>query len=430
MKSILIKNGHVIDPKNNIDAEMDVLVTDGKIAKVAKGIEEKADETIDATGLTVTPGLVDLQVHFREPGREDRETIETGSRAALKGGVTTAVAMPNSTPEADNQSVIEFVIKRAKEVGLINILPTGATTKGQDGSRLSEMEELKRSGAVAVTDDGYDVQNPGILRNAMEYAKTHDMLVMSHCETDALTDGGVMHEGWVSTQLGLSDTPAVSEDLAVEKNIMLAKLTGARLHLLHNSTKGAVDAIRRAKKEEHENITAEVSVQHFSLTDEECLGYNTDAKMYPPLRSTDHVEAIIEAIKDGTIDALTTDHAPHIEPDKLKPFEDAAFGSVGLETSFAVANTYLVEKGHVSLSDVVALMTYKPAAIVRSDRGTLSEGAPADIAIFNTKKEWIVDPTKLESKGKNCVFKQKKLLGKAVYVIFGGEVKMKDEEIL
>lgn len=430
MSSILIQNGHVIDPKNNIDGEMDVLVVDGKIAQVAKGISEKADETINAKGLTVTPGLVDLQVHFREPGREDRETLETGSRAALKGGVTSAVAMPNVTPVADNQSVIEFVVKRAKELNLINIFPTGATTKGQGGSMLSEMWELKNSGAVAVTDDGVDVQDEGILRNAMEYAKTHDMLVMSHCETDALTDGGVMHEGWVSTQLGLPDTPAASEDLAVEKNIMLAKLTGARLHLLHNSTKGAVDAIKRAKEAGFENITAEVSVQHFSLTDEECLGYNTDAKMYPPLRSPDHVAAIIEAIKDGTIDALTTDHAPHIEPDKLLPFEHAAMGSVGLETSFAVANTYLVEKGEVSLSDVIALMTYKPAEIIRVDRGTLSKGAPADISIFDTEKEWIVDPAESESKGKNCVFKGKKLKGKAVHVIVGGEVKMKDEEIV
>ena len=429
MSTILIKNGHVIDPKNKLDEVMDVLVVDGKIAKVEKGITDTADEVIDAEGLTVTPGLIDLQVHFREPGREDRETILTGSRAALKGGVTTAVAMPNSTPAADNQAVIEFVKKRAHEVGLINILPTGTTTRGQDGTRLTEMDEVKRAGAVAVTDDGSDVQNPGLLRNAMEYAKTHDLLVMSHCETDALTAGGVMHEGWVSTQLGLPATPAVSEDLAVEKNVMLAKLTGARLHVLHNSSQGAVEAIRRAKTEGYTNITAEVSVQHFALTDEECFGYNTDAKMYPPLRSQEHLDAIIEAIKDGTIDALTTDHAPHIEPDKLLPFEHAAFGSVGLETSFAVVLTYLVEPGHVRLCDVVSLMTDKPAAVIKSDRGTLSIGAPADISMFNTKKDWVVDPTTFESKGKNCVFKDKTLKGKAVHVIVGGEIKLRDEQI-
>jgi len=430
MASLLIQNGTVVDPKNNLNKVCDVLIVDGVIKKVAAGITDTADKTIDATGLTVTPGLIDLQVHFREPGREDRETILTGSRAALKGGVTTAVAMPNTTPEADNQAVIEFILERAKEVGLINILPTGATTKGQDGSTLSEMKELKNSGAVAVTDDGFDVQNPALLRRAMEYAKTHDMLVMSHCETDDLTDGGVMHEGWVSTQLGLPGTPEISEDLAVEKNILLAQKTGARLHLLHNSTKGAVEAIRRAKATGAKNLTAEVSVQHFALTDEECLTYNTDAKMYPPLRSQDHLDAIIAAIKDGTIDALTTDHAPHIEPDKLKAFVDAAMGSVGLETSFAVAYTYLVKPGHVSLSEVLALMTYKPAQIVRFDRGHLTPGAVADLTLFDLEKKWTVDPMTLESKGKNCVFKNKQLTGKAQTVIVGGEVKMRDGEIL
>ncbi len=430
MASLLIKNGRLIDPKNNRDEITDILVVDGKVAEVATKINTAADHSIDATGLVVTPGLIDLQVHFREPGREDKETIQTGSRAAIKGGVTTAVAMPNSNPKADNQSVIEFIVKRAKEVGLINILPTGAITKGQEGGVLAEMRELKNSGAVAVTDDGVDVQNVGLLRKAMEYAKTHDVLVMSHCETDSLTDGGVMHEGWVSTQLGLPGTPAISEDLAVEKNIMLAKLTGARLHLLHNSTKGAVASIRRAKAEGYANITAEVSVQHFALTDEMCLGYNTDAKMYPPLRSREHVEAIIAAIKDGTIDALTTDHAPHIEPEKLLPFIDAAMGSVGLETSFAVMNTYLVKAGHITLSEGVALMSHKPAAILGVNKGSLEVGADADIAIFDIEKEWVVDPKTLESKGKNCVFKNMKLRGKAVHVIVGGVIKMKEGAIL
>ena len=430
MSEILIKNGRVVDPKNNRDEIADILVADGVIKEIAVGIKNSAAEVIDATGLVVAPGLIDLQVHLREPGREDRETIETGSRAAIKGGVTSVVAMPNSTPTADNQSVIEFVIKRAREVGLINVYPTGAITKDQEGSLLAEMWELKNSGAVAVTDDGVDVQNAGMLRNAMEYAKTHDVLVMSHCETDSLTDGGVMHEGWVSTQLGLPDTPAASEDLAVEKNIMLAKLTGARLHLLHNSTKGAVDAIARAKAEGHSNITAEVSVQHFSLTDAECFGYNTDAKMYPPLRSQEHVEAIVAAIKNGTIDALTTDHAPHIEPDKLLPFEHAAMGSVGLESSFAAMYTYLVKAGHITLSEGLALMTYKPAAVIGIAKGSLTVGDDADITIFDIEKDWVVDPTKLESKGKNCVFKNKELTGKAKHVIVGGVIKMQDEEIL
>ena len=253
---------------------------------------------------------------------------------------------------------------------------------------------------------------------------------MSHCETNSLTDGGVMHEGWVSTQLGLPGTPEISEDLAVTKNIMLAQKTGARLHLLHNSTTGAVAAIRQAKAAGADNITAEVSVQHFALTDEACLGYNTNAKMYPPLRSQDHVEAIIEAIKDGTIDALTTDHAPHIEPDKLLPFVDAAMGSVGLETSFAVMHTYLVKPGHISLSEGIALMTHKPAAIIDSDRGSLSVGSPADISIFNTDKKWTVDRMQLQSKGKNCVFDKKELIGRAQHVIVDGEVKLHNGEVV
>lgn len=430
MSTLVIKNGRVVDPKNNRDEVCDVLVVDGVIEQIDKNITQQADKEIDAHGLVVAPGLIDLQVHVREPGREDRETILTASRAALKGGVTTMVAMPNSTPAADNQAVVEFVVKRAKEVGLVNVLPTGSITRSQSGSMLAEMKEVHQAGAVAVTDDGFDVQDPALLRRALEYAKTHDILVMSHCETDALTDGGVMHEGWVSTQLGLPGTPEVSEDLAVVKNIMLAQKTGARLHLLHNSTAGAVTAIREAKAKGFDNITAEVSVQHVALTDTECLDYNTDAKMYPPLRSQDHVDAIVAAIKDGTIDALTTDHAPHIEPDKLLPFEHAAMGSVGLETSFAVMNTYLVEAGHISLAEGIALMTHMPADIIRSDRGTLSVGAPADIAIIDTTKQWTVDPTEFESKGKNCVFKNKPLQGKVKHVVVAGDVKMQDESIL
>ena len=430
MTSLLIKNGRLLDPKNNIDTATNLLIVDGLIAEIGCGATTVADDTLDATGLVLTPGLIDLQVHLREPGREDKETIETGSRAALKGGVTTVVAMPNSNPKADNQSVIEFIIKRAKQVGLVNVLPTGTITRGQEGEMLAEMRELKNSGAVAVTDDGVDVEDPGLLRKAMEYAKTHDLLVMSHCETKSLTGDGVMHEGWVSTRLGLPGTPAASEDLAVEKNIMLAKLTGARLHLLHNSTMGAVDAVRRAKALGHTNITAEVSIQHAVLTDAMCLGYDTDAKMYPPLRSKEHVDAIVAAIKDGTVDAITTDHAPHIEPEKLLPFVDALMGSTGLETSFAVMYTYLVLPGHISLAQGVALMTHKPAAIIRLEKGSLEVGAPADIAIFDLTREWVVEPKKMESKGKNCVFKNLKLTGKAVHVIVGGVVKMQDELIL
>ncbi|MCB1557191.1 MAG: dihydroorotase [Alphaproteobacteria bacterium] len=430
MTTLLIKNGHVIDPANGIDEACDVLVNNGIIAKVAKDLKDKADETIDAHGLTVTPGLIDLQVHFREPGREDRETLETGSRAALAGGITSVVTMPNLSPVADNKTVIEFIIKRATELDLINIYPAGATTKGQNGKLLAEINEMKNSGAIAITDDGVDIQNEGVLMRALEYAKTCDMLLMSHCETDDLTEDGVMHEGWVSTQLGLPGVPAESEDLAVVKNIMLGRRCNARLHLLHNSTAGAVKAIRAAKADGYKNLTAEVSVQHFALTDEECFGYNTNAKMYPPLRSRDHVNAIIAGIKDDLFDAFTTDHAPHIEPDKLAPFADAAFGSTGVETSFAVMNTYLVKAGHIPLSKGIEKMTIGPARVIRVDKGTLSEGADADIAIFDTAKEWTVDAKAGFSKGNNCIFDGKTLTGKAVCTIVDGKVKYRDGEIV
>ena len=429
MSTLLIKNGHVIDPANKIDGLNDVYVENGKIKEVAKSISKDADEVIDAKGLVVTPGLIDMQVHFREPGREDKETIETGSRAALAGGMTSVVVMPNTTPAADNQSVIGYIVKKAKELDLINVYPTGTITVAQKGNQLAEINDLKNAGAIAITDDGVDVQDEGILRRAMEYAKTLDILIMSHCETDSLTDGGVMHEGWVSTQLGLPGTPAISEDLAVQKNIMLAKMTGARLHLLHNSSAGAMKAITEAKKEGYKNITAEVSVQHFALTDEFCMGYNTDAKMYPPLRSEDHVKAVVKAIKDDVIDAFTTDHAPHTDAEKQEPFEDAAFGSTGLETSFAIMNTYLVEPKHIKLSKGIEKMTIGPAKILGIKKGTLSKGADADISIFDMKKKWVFDSKKQTySKGKNCIFNGLKLTGKCKMAIVGGVVKYKDGE--
>lgn len=430
MSTILIKNGRVIDPSIGRDEASNVLIADGKIVAVGSDINDYTDEVIDASGLVVAPGMVDLQVHFREPGREDKETLETGSRAALAGGVTSVVTMPNTTPVADNQSVVEFIIKRARELDLINIFPTGAITQNQEGKMLAQMWELKKSGAVAVTDDGHDVQDPGVLMKAMQYAKTHNILLMSHCECAALTTDGAMHQGWMSTKLGLPGTPEVAEDYAVAKNIMLAKRTGVRLHLLHNSTKGAVQQIREVRAKGFHTITGEVSVQHFALTDEECVGYNTNAKMYPPLRSQDHVDAVIDAIKDGTITAFTTDHAPHIEPDKIKPFVDATFGTVGIETSFAVMNTYLVEKGHISLSEGLGLMTYKPAQIIRKPKGTLAIGADADIAIIDPNHRWTVDPHKFYSKGKNSVFAGKELVGKVVHTIVGGRLKMKDGRVL
>jgi len=365
--NILIKNGRVVDPANNRDEICDVLVVDGKISEIWKNLSGNAEREIDATRMIVSPGFIDMQVHLREPGREDQETIETGCRAALAGGMTSIVCMPNVKPTADNQTVIEYILSKAQKLDLAKVYPTGAITKGLGGRELAEMNELKQTWAVAVTDDGLDVQDENILRRAMQYAKNCDILLMSHCETNTLTDGGVMHEGWVSTQMWVPGVPAITEDTAVYKNILLAEDTGARLHLLHNSTSWAMRAIRDAKSRGSDNITAEATFQHFSLTDEACLDYNTNAKMYPPLRSQDHVDAVIEAINDDTIDAFTTDHAPHTEPDKLMTFADA------------------------QLSKVIEKMTCWPAKILGIDAGTLSEGSPADITIFDPKVEWVVD---------------------------------------
>jgi len=423
MSTLLIHGGHVIDPKNGLDEVADILVRDGKVAKVGKGIKEKADKDIDAKGLTVTPGLIDMHVHFREPGREDKETLETGSKAALAGGITSVVTMPNLSPVADNQTVIEFILKRVRELDLINIYPAGSITKGEAGSVLAEINELKNSGAILITDDGLDIQHEGLLKRAMEYAKTCGIMVMSHCETKDLTEDGVMHEGWVSTQLGLSGASALAEDMGVYKNILIAEETGARFHLTHNSSAGGIRAIREAKKRGAKNITADSSVQHFSLTDEECIGYNTNAKMYPPLRSQEHLDAVVAGIKDDTIDALTTDHAPHIEPEKLKSFQDAAFGTTGIETSFAAMHTYLVKPGHVGLSKGIEKMTIGPARVLGLDKGHLSVDADADIAIFDLGEEWVVNEKKFFSKAKNSAFIGKKLTGKAVCTIVGGKVK-------
>ena len=430
--SLLIKNGHIIDPKNNIDEIFDVFIKDWKIQEVGKNLSKEAEKIIDATGYIVTPGLIDLQVHLREPGREDKETLETGSKAALAGGITSVVCMPNLSPIADNQTVIEFIVNRSKQLDLINIYPTGSITKRQNGAELSEMKEMKNSWAIAVTDDGVDVQDEGILKRALLYAKNCDMLLMSHCEVEALSEKGVMHEGWVSTQMWVAGIPAVSEDLAVYKNILLAEETGARLHLLHNSSAWAMRAIREAKARWATNISAEVCVQHFSLTDEECLGYNTNAKMYPPLRSKRHIDAIIKAIQDDTVDVFTTDHAPHTEPDKLKSFQDAANGFVWLETSFAVMNTYLVKAGHIDLKKWIEKMTYAPAKIIRIDekKWHLSIGADADISIFDPNEEWIVDEKKFFSKGKNSPYIWKTLKGKTVYTIVGGKMKYKQWTII
>lgn len=422
MNTLLLKNGHVVDPKNGVDTITDIFIENGIITKIGKNLSPQDTETIDCTGKHIFPGLIDLQVHLREPGREDKETIETGLRSALAGGITSVVSMPNTTPVTDSQSTVEFQIKRAKELDLANLFPSGAITKGQKGKEISEMWEMKNSGIVAVTDDGVDVQDEGILEKAMEYAKTHDLVLMSHCQNDSLSGGGVLHEGEISTKLALPGISPQAEDMAVYKNLLLAEKTGCRLHLLHNSTKGSVELIESFQKKGVQ-VTAETCPQYISLTDEVCDHYNTQGKMYPPIRSKDHQKALIEGLKKNIISVISTDHAPHLWFEKEKPFMESTWGSVGVECSFAVCYTHLVQPGHISLSELVEKMTINPANVIQIERGTLSIGSVADISVFDLQKEWEVKVEEMETKGGNCVFEGMKVFGKPSVVLVGGIIK-------
>lgn len=429
MKNILLQGGHVVDPSQGVDGVMDVLLVDGKIADVSPMIDpSQADEVIDVSGKLVTPGLVDIHVHLREPGREDKETIETGLRAALHGGVTSVVSMPNTTPVTDSQSMVEFQVKRAKELQLAHLYPAGAITKGESGKELAHIWEMKQSGIVAVTDDGHDVQDEGLMRRAMEYCKTHDLVMMTHCEVTDLSVKGAMHEGLVSTRMGLPGIPAAAEDIAVMRVLLLAESTGVRLHVAHLSSAQSVEFVRQFQAKGLP-ITAEVLPQHFSFTDEMCEGYNTNAKMYPPLRSSTHRQALIEGLKDGTLSVISTDHAPHTKFEKMRPFLDAVRGSVGLETSFAAGYTHLVKPGHLTLNELVACMSVNPAKVVGVSKGSLKVGAEADVSVFDLEKEWVADIDEMETKGGNSVFDGEKLTGAVTHVFVGGEQKVKEGKL-
>lgn len=427
MNTYLITNGRIIDPANKVDKIADILIENGKIAQIGKSLTKKNINKIDAKGKIVTPGLIDIHVHLREPGREDKETIETGMRAALKGGVTSLLAMPNTTPPADNQTVIEYQLSKANKLGLANLFVTGSITRNED--RIAEMNELKKTGAVALTDDGRDVQNEGLFRHALEWAKTFDMPVFCHAEVETLTDEGAMHEGSVSLELGLPGIPRSAEDMAIQKNIMLAQDTGAKIHISHISTCRGVQAVRQAKKDKIK-VTAEATPHHFALTHEECRGWNTNAKMYPPLREEEDRLAVLEGLADGTIDVIATDHAPHLQNEKYLPFVDAPNGTVGLETLFGAVLTYLVRPKILSLPEAIAKMTVNPAKLLGIKKGTLSIGADADIAIFSVEQKWMVDPNRFESKGRNSAFAGKILYGKAETVLVKGELKVKNGNIL
>lgn len=424
MKQI-IKNGFVVNPAKNFAGKADILINYGVIERVAENIDDYDAKVIDADGLIVAPGLVDLHVHFREPGYEHKEDITSGSRAAVKGGVTTVLCMPNTNPPIDNAALVEYVINKGKKTGLVNVLTTACITKGQKGEELTEMAELKEAGASAFSDDGKPVSSSMIMRRALEYSKMLDMPIMSHSEDLALVDNGSMNDGYTATLLGLRGIPKSAESAAVSRDILLAEELDARLHICHVSTKNSIEAVRAAKAR-GARITAETAPHYFTLTDKACDGFNTNAKMNPPLRDDEDVEAIICGLCDGTIDSIATDHAPHHVDDKRVEFEKAANGIVGLETSLALGYTYLVKTGRMSLIQLIDCMSTKPAAIIGSDRGTLNVGAPADIVLFDINNEFTVNVDEFETKGKNSPYDGWKLFGKVRRTINGGKTVYRD----
>ncbi len=420
--NILIKTGHIVDPANNVDEPLDLLVSDGKIAKLGKPGTISADgiEVIDAANMLVVPGLIDLHVHLREPGYEYKESIATGAAAARAGGFTAVCCMPNTNPVNDSRSVTEFILSQANKAGACRVLPIGSITKGLKGEELAEIGELREAGCVGISDDGKPVMNAAIMRRALEYSRIFDIPVISHCEDANLAAKGVMNEGFVATELGHRGIPNAAEDVMVGREISLAELTGARVHLCHVSTAGAVRMIRDAK-ERGVRVTAETCPHYFSLTDETVRGYNTLAKMNPPLRTAEDVAAIKVGLRDGTLDAIATDHAPHGSDEKSVEFDQAPFGIVGLETSLGLA-LRLVADGVLSLSDLVMRMSTAPAKMVKSGGGTLSIGAAADITIIDPRVEWTVDAGRFLSKSRNTPFDGWKLTGRAVRTIVGGKV--------
>jgi dihydroorotase len=415
--SLVIINGRVIDPANGVDEKTDLLIEGGRIAGIGSGL--KADKTIDAAGKIVAPGLVDIHVHFREPGFEPKETIETGSRAAARGGVTSVVPMANTSPVIDNAGMVEFITRRARETARVKIWPAACATKGMAGMELTEMAELRDVGAVAVTDDGRDVEDSGMMRRVLEYANMVGLVCMCHCEDEALASGGAMNEGFTATRLGIPGIPKAAEEIRIDRNVRLSELTGAHVHIQHISSAGGVEIVRRAKAKGL-RVTSETAPHYWSLTDEAVGGFNTNAKMNPPLREKEDVEAVIEGLKDGTIDCIVTDHAPHTPTDKDVEFDHAPFGVTGLETSLALAVTGLVEPGHLSLERVIALMTIDAARICGLPVGSLAEGAPADVCVIDPTRQWEVKAEEFASKSKNSPFVGRTLTGCVTHTFCDG----------
>jgi len=419
---LLIAGGRVIDPSRKTDGTADLLIRDGKIAAVGSNIPAAKDfPRLDAAGSVVAPGLIDLHVHLREPGFEHAETIASGAAAAAAGGFTAVCAMPNTDPVTDSQATVGFIVRQAIRAGLARVYPIGAVSIGQNGEKLTEFGELVQAGAVAVSDDGRPVRSSHLMRTALEYAKTFGIPVADHCEDLSLAQGGAMHEGIVSARLGLKGIPSAAEEIMVARDIILAGLTGGHVHLCHMSTRGSVELIGWAKSKGI-NVTAEATPHHFTLTHDRCEGYDTNAKMNPPLREAADREAIRQGLRDGTIDCIASDHAPHHYDTKEREFDDAPNGIVGLETALGLAIRELVETGVLTLPELVARMSTVPARVFHLPGGTLAVGAPADIVVFDPGRRWVVKSGDFRSRSANSPFLGETMVGQVDATIVGGRL--------
>lgn len=426
---ILIKNGRLINPATGIDEVMDVLVNDSIVEKIEKNINDNADKIIDANKCWVTPGFIDVHVHLRDPGYEYKETIATGTRAAAKGGFTTICCMPNTSPVTDSEIMVEYIKMKAARDGVVNVLPIGSITKGQSGEELANIGQMANAGACAISEDGKSVLSSGLLKTAMKYAKMFNIPVLSHCEDMSLVGGGSMNAGAASQLLGLKGISNDSEEVIVARDIILARSTNSKLHICHVSTKGSIQLLREAHAR-GENVTAEICPHHFTLTDEAVMDYDGNTKMNPPLRSAEDVLALKEALKDGTVGIIATDHAPHSLDEKNCEYEKAAFGIVGLETALPLGIKVLIGEGWLTPSQLIEKMTINPAKMLGIDKGSIEVGKVADITIIDPEAEYKVDVSKFASKSKNSPFDGYEVKGKIEYTIVGGKVVVEKGELV